>query len=335
MGIVNDKLFNVIKQKLPKNVLFTEEIADVLDVSYDASYRRIKGRTSLTFNEAIKLAKHYKVSLNELFDLPSHNSLLINKKKFQDNIDGLIHFYKELSYYTKTFYTTDRTQVFYSAKDIPFHHLKTSDLYWRFRIYILLNFSNKKSIDEKVSFYDFNPKFSAIEEANNFIETFKLIDVIDIWSDTTIDSSLYQIFYFFKTKVLRKEEALLLCDEIDSIIKEIECNVTNEGADNLVVTKKFRYALYYSKLLNLNHTIFFKNEFKKGILMPYGSFSHIKIEDANICDEVDVFLQKQVHLAKKISGEAEIDRKIFFTSMYEKIEQLRNEINSKVLISFL
>ena len=135
--------------------------------------------------------------------------------------------------------------------------------------------------------------------------------------------------------LMRKEEALLLCEEINSIIKDIEYNVTNENAVSLPIKKNFRYSLYYSKLLNLNHTIFFKNEFKKGILMPYSSFSHIKIEDANICDEMDIFLQKQVQLAKKISGEAEIDRKVFFTTMYEKIDQLRNEINSKVLISFL
>ena len=335
MGIEKDKLFNVIKQKLPKNVLFTEEIADVLDVSYDASYRRIKGRTSLTFNEAVKLARHYKISLNELYDLPSDNSLLINKNKFHDNIDGLIHFYKELSYYTKTFHATDRTQVVYSAKDIPFYHVKTTNLYWKFRIYLHLNFSENNSINNKVSFYNFNPKFAAIEEANSFRETFKLTDIVDIWSDTTIDSSLYQIFYFFRTKTLRKEEALLLCDEINSIIKEIEYNVTNQHSDNLPNKKKFRYTLYYSKLLNLNHTIFFKNEVKKGVLIPYGSFSHIKIEDSNICDEMDSYLQKQLQLAKKISGETEIDRKVFFTTMYEKIDQLRNEINSKVLISFL
>lgn len=335
MGIEKDKLFSVIKQKLPKNVLFTEEIADVLDVSYDASYRRIKGKTSLTFKEAVKLARHYKISLNELYDLPSDNSLLINKNKFQDNIDGLIQFYKELSFYTKTFNETTKTQVIYSAKDIPFYHVKTSNLYWKFRIYVHLNFSNNNVVNNKISFYNFNPKFAAIEEADNFRSTFKLTDIVDIWGDTTIDSSLYQIFYFFRTKMLRKEEALLLCDEIIAIIKNIEANVTTHGSHKTPNQKKFKYDLYYSKLLNLNHTIFFKNEHKKGLLMPYGSFSHIKIEDANICDEMDVYLQKQLQLAKKISGEAEMDRKVFFTTMYEKIDQLRHEINSKILISFL
>ncbi len=336
MGIEKDKLFDVIKQKLPKNVLFTEEIADVLDVSYDASYRRIKGRTALTFKEAVKLASHYKISLNELYDLPSDNTLLINKNKFQDNIDGLIHFYKELSYYTKTFHSGSKAQIVYSAKDIPFYHVKTTNLYWKFRIYAHLNFSKKNSINNNLSFYQFTPKFAAVEEAKNFRETFKLTDIIDIWSDTTIDSSLYQIFYFFRTKTLNKEEALLLCDEINTIISRLEQNVTNVNTENRLINKrKYRYTLYYSKLLNLNHSIFFKNEFKKGILMPYGSFSHIKIEDSIICNEMDSYLQKQLQFAKKISSETEIDRKVFFTTMYEKIDQLKNEIKSKTLISFM
>lgn len=332
MGIEKDKLFGVIKQKLPNNVLFTEEIADVLDVSYDASYRRIKGKTSLTFKEAVKLAKHYKISLNELYDLPSDNSLVINKNRFQDNIEGLIQFYKELTFYTKSFNLNHKTRVIYSAKDIPFYHIKTSNLYWKFRVYAYLNFSQSTFANSKTSFCNFKPKFSAIEEANNYREVLRQTEIIDIWSDTTINSSLHQIFYFFRTKMLRKEEALLLCDDIVSIIKDIELAVTS---DMNVSNKKFTFDLYYSKLLNLNHTIFFKNEKKKGLLMPYSSFSHIKIEDSNICDEVDVYLQKQLQLAKKISGEAEIDRKVFFTTMYDKIEQLRSEINSKILISFL
>lgn len=69
--------------------------------------------------------------------------------------------------------------------------------------------------------------------------------------------------------------------------------------------------------------------------MPYGSFSHIKIEDSIICNEMDSYLQKQLQFAKKISSETEIDRKVFFTTMYEKIDQLRNEIKSKTLISFM
>ena len=71
-----------------------------------------------------------------------------------------------------------------------------------------------------------------------------------------------------------------------------------------------------------------------GLLMPYNSFSHIKIEDSNICKEVEEQLQKQLQLAKKIAADTEVDRKLFFTAMHDKVEQLKREISSKLLISF-
>ena len=223
MSTEKDQLFKIIRKQLSKNVLFTEETADVLDVSYDASYRRIKGKTSLTFEEALKLAKHYKISLNELFDLPNNNSILINKNKFNNNIEDLLQFYRELTRYTKSFSIHQETDVIYSAKDIPFYHVKRDSLYWKFRVYVHLHFSQKKQqLKSKPSFFDFKPKFSTIEEANNFRDSFKQTHITDIWADTTINSSLHQIFYFFRTKVLKKEDATHLCDELTKMLKEIE-----------------------------------------------------------------------------------------------------------------
>ncbi len=334
MSVEKNKLFNVIKQKLPKNVLFTEEIADILDISYDAAYRRLKGKTSLAFEEALELAKHFKISLNKLYELPCDNSFFINKKKLENNIDALIQFYKELSSYVKLFNIHQKTDIVYSAKDIPFYHVNTDSLYWKFRIYVHINFSQNTASNQKISFQNFKPKFSAIEEAKKFRETFRQVNIIDVWEDTTINSSLYQIFYFYKTKILSKDEALLLCEEIHSMIKDIESSAINNSLD-VRGSRKNSFELYYSKILNINYSIFFKNEHKKGILLPYNSFSYIKIEDDRICNEVDTYLKKQLQMAKKVSGDFEMERKVFFTTMYDKIEQLKKEINAKVLLSFI
>ncbi|WP_435264239.1 hypothetical protein [Tenacibaculum sp. nBUS_03] len=332
MSIEKNKIFNIIRKKLPPNVLFTEEIADVLDISYDASYRRIKGKTSLALEEALILAKHFKVSLNELYGLQSENSLFIDKKSYDNTIDGLVQFYKEYSYHTESFTKSQETSIIYSAKDIPLYHFKTDNLYWKFRIYVHLNFLYSDA-DNKIEFKNFKPCTSIFEKVNKFRSNFLKANITDIWEDTTINSSLYQIFYFFKIKLIEKEEALLLCDEITCMIQEIEKSAT-QGFLNPNKEKKFN--LYYSKLLNLNHTIFFKTKGRKSVLIPYSSLSHMKIENESISNEIDIHLKKQMQFAKKISGDSgEVDRKIFVTTMYEKIAQLKSEIESKVLMSFI
>ncbi|WP_373941262.1 helix-turn-helix domain-containing protein [Polaribacter sejongensis] len=75
-----EELFNYIKQKLPKNVSFIDKIAEVLDLSYDAAYRRVNRKTALNLAETLKLANHYNIDLNTLL-LSTNNSKRIIVEK--------------------------------------------------------------------------------------------------------------------------------------------------------------------------------------------------------------------------------------------------------------
>lgn len=331
MGIEKDKLFNLIKEKLPNNVLFTEEIADVLDISYDASYRRINGKTSLSFKEAIKLAKYYKISLNDLYNLSGSLPKKIIKSSYVNTYESIINFYKDISFYVDSYTLDENPRALYVAKDIPIYHTPVDALYNKFRVYVYISFL-AKTHDVKIEpFNEFVKKQLFSNESERFREVFKTISVTDIWSDTTINSCLHTIYYFYKTKLVNREEALQLCDEILLIIESIE-----EKAKTKIWNKEkgLKYDLYYNKLINLNHALFLKSDIKKGLLIPYTSLSYMKIEDEIICDEVDVYFEKQLQFAKKISGGAEVERRMFFTVMYEKIEQLKDQIKTKSVMSF-
>jgi hypothetical protein len=93
--------------------------------------------------------------------------------------------------------------------------------------------------------------------------------------------------------------------------------------------------MYYNKLINLNNTVFFKSQKMKTLLIPYTSLSYLRIDDEETCEEIDVHFDKKLKFSKKISGDAEVERKLFFTSMYEKIEQLCKQIEVKSGISFM
>ena len=66
-------LFNQIRQNLPPNISLVDEIADLLDISNDSAYRRIRGEKMLSINELQKLSKHFGISLDLLFSLESGN----------------------------------------------------------------------------------------------------------------------------------------------------------------------------------------------------------------------------------------------------------------------
>jgi len=53
---MQEQFIKYLKEKSQNNISFVDEIASVLDIGYDAAYRRINLKTSLTLEESVKLA---------------------------------------------------------------------------------------------------------------------------------------------------------------------------------------------------------------------------------------------------------------------------------------
>ncbi len=87
--------FNHIKSTLPPHLSMVDEIADLLEISNDSAYRRIRGEKPIGLDEIQKLCKHYKVSLDQLLQLNSDtvifsanlgDSMLYNLKNYLEGI---------------------------------------------------------------------------------------------------------------------------------------------------------------------------------------------------------------------------------------------------------
>lgn len=330
MSIEREKLFALIKQRLPENVSFIEEVADVLDISYDAMYRRVNGKTVLSFNEAIKLAKQYKISINSIYSLEQGDDLFVLKRKNDNSINGVLNFFLEITNSIKAFNLDDKSELFYAAKDIPIYYLPEGSLYTKFKLYVISQ--SYLSEKEKVKFERFNVPLSLVKSAKDFTKMYQNINITEVWNDTTINSALYQIYYFFETKLLTKSEANELCNELKKIVQQLENKATQKVFSE---SGNKKYELYYNKSITLNNTSLFKRDKIKILTIPYTHLSYIRIDDKDSCDEYQQFFERQILMSKKISGNSEVVRELFFTSVYEKINQLKQQIEVKSLISFM
>ena len=71
--------FNVLKSKVAENISFVEDIAQVLHISSDSAYRRIRGGKPLLFQEVCLLAEHYKISVDQFLHLNADNYIFSGK----------------------------------------------------------------------------------------------------------------------------------------------------------------------------------------------------------------------------------------------------------------
>src|SRR5204862_5030415 len=68
-------LFQRIKEILPPHASLVDTVAEILHLSSDSAYRRIRGETPLVLGEARDLCRHFKLSLDHMLNVKSGATL--------------------------------------------------------------------------------------------------------------------------------------------------------------------------------------------------------------------------------------------------------------------
>ena len=323
---MQNKFIQYLKEKANDSTSFVDEIASALDIGYDAAYRRINLKTSLSLEEGVKLAKHFKISLNNLFEVGSQNSILTELSPQIVNMDGLENWLVQS--YNNIFPLTQMKDatIIYSAKDIPiFPALKDSYL-CRYELYVWLKDVDIDMMKSKMSFEDFLKVVpdSLLENAFKLGEVSKNVNTLEIWNNTTVNGALQQVLYYFESGLLSKELAFNICDDIEEVIHQVEKQAIQQsliGSKNKAV-----YNLYINNIHAMSNTIMVKTPYQKVFFTPFTLISYFKIEHQPTCDLMFEFFEKQMSISKLLVNAGEKDRSLFFNRMHQKINRLRDRI---------
>lgn len=315
-----------IREKSSNNTSFTEEVAAILDIGYDAAYRRINNKTSITLEEGVILARHYNISLNKLFEVGSQNTILTElSPKITDEI-GLESWFTQSKKSLTPLTKLKSASIIYSAKDIPiFYTLKDSYL-TRYKIYVWLKDVNIEMTKNKISFDNFIKTIpeSLLQSAYELGETYNYISINELWNDNTIVGTLQQVLYYFESRLLSKELALNICDDIEKVIHHVEKQTLQQsiiGSKN-----KANYNLYKTDLHTLNNTIMVKTPHQKIFFQPFTVLTYFKVAHQPTCNLMFEFFEKQMRNSKLMVNSGEKDRNLFFNKMHQKLTKLRTQI---------
>ncbi len=331
---MQSQFIKFLKEKNAGNNSFIDEVASVLDIGYDAAYRRISLKTNLTLEEGVILAKHYKISLNKLYEVGSPDTIIAEKSPrildmthlesyFSRSVENLIPLTKLSS-----------ASILYSAKDIPLFYTLKDSFITRYKIYVWLKLTNKEMTKNKVSFDNFIETIpnSLLEKAFELGHTYNFINITEFWNDNTINGTLEQIIYFYDSQLLSKNLALKICDDLEEIVHHVEQQTIQQSIINS--KNNASYNLYKSDLLTMSNIIMVKTTHRKAFFVPYTVLEYLKIEHKETCDIMDDFFNRQMTNSKLLVHSGEKDRTLFFNKMHKKINQLRERITIDQALGF-
>lgn len=323
---MQEYLFKQIRQLIPENRSLAEEIAAVLDIGYDAAYRRINQKTSLSLEEGVQLAKHYRISLNRLFEVGAQNTLLAERSpKIVSEADLESYFTRSIDNLT-ALTKVKSASVIYSAKDIPVFYTLKDSFITRYKIYVWLKIANKEMTRNKIAFDDFIKTIpeSLLQAAFELGRMYNFINIVEFWNDNTINGTLEQIIYFFESQLLSKELALEICNDLEDIIHHVEQQTIQQSIINSETNAS--YMLFKSDLLTMSNIMMVKTPQKNVFFVPYTVLEYLKIEHQDTCRTMEEFFEKQMTNSKLLVHSGEKDRTLFFNKMHGKINRLRDRI---------
>ena len=317
---------NYLKAQQLSNTSFVEEVATILDIGYDAAYRRINLKTSLSLEEGIKLAKYFRVSLNKLFEVGSQDAILIEKSPRIINETHLESYFSKSIDNVSSLTKLKSASITYSAKDIPLFYTLKDSFITRYKIFVWLKFTNQEMTKNKISFDNFIETIppSLLEKAFELGEIYNSINFVEFWNDNTINGTIQQIIYYYESQLLSKELALKICDDLEEIVHHVEKQTIQQSIINS--KNNATYKLYKSDLLTMSNIIMVKTTHKKVFFVPYTVLEYLKVEHQDTCDIMEDFFERQMTNSKLLVHSGEKDRTLFFNRMHKKINKLRERI---------
>jgi len=303
-------LLKQIRSKIGEKSL-NDEIANVLNISYDAAHRRTSMKSKFSLEESLQLAKFYNISLDKF--LENESNLLVKKTKAVNRTEDLHSFFDNSLDILSSITFSEDSVIYYSAKDIPFFYTVSDTLLSRFKIYVWMNLLNSKQVF--VPFQDFQPQpFNS--KTKILREIYEEQNVVELWNDMTISSILLQISFYFEIGLLKKEDAVKILSELDDLIHYIE-NKTETNS---------RFQIYQNELVHLSNDIFINNGQQSTLAIPCNMFGYLLTNDAKTCKETLNYFEHQIKNCKSLNTAGNRDRKLFFNRMYQQIENLKQKL---------
>lgn len=318
-----------IKEIIPENHSLVDELSDILEISNDSAYRRLRGETSLNIEEVAKLCDHYKLSFDSI------NAYVSNTVTFAfDMINEINDYKKNLTNICKELERISKSKeknIYYAAVDLPiFYNFNFPTLGAFKSFYWLKSVLNCQEYESK----KFNKDYLDIEFTNlgeNLFKYYAAIPSVEIWDEGTINSVLKQIEYYWWSGLFEDpNDANLICDELIAELSLVQrqAELSRKLIDeNIPGGEPNNYSLYISEIEIGNNCILTSIANEKSAYLSHNTFNNISTVNKAFCDSTEKWFNNFIKKSTLISGVSEKQRYQFFSNAKQKVENLKKKIN--------
>jgi hypothetical protein len=312
-----------LKEILPQGIGLAEELSDVLGISLDSAYRRIRGETDISINELYILTKKYTLSIDDIFS-NQNDTVTFAYTKLTDSEKNFEIYLTRLYNHLQRINTFEKKRIHYVAEEIPlfysFYNERLTEFklfYWQRSVLNIEKYQHQK--------FDWGviPK-ALIEKANQLYKEYLNIPSVEVWTDETVLTGIKQILFYFESGILSHEHTHVLLKEYREMIGVVQQFAENGSKQKSDISES--YQLYSSDVVLGTNCIYVLMGEAKYSYISFNTLNSLTTTNPEFCEETEHWMRNLERKSTLISGVAEKQRYQFFSKMYKVIDEAISKV---------
>ena len=328
---VQQLFFQHIKNNLPPHLSFVDEIAELLNISNDSAYRRIRAEKPISFEEIQKLSAHYKISLDQFLHLKSDS--FIFSGKLIENEDSYYGVYLKNLLENLIFLNGfEYRHLFFLIKDVPWMYFFQIPELSSFKIFLwmksILHQEGLKGMKFSLG-KEYYPEY--LDLGKKIFQQYNKIPTTEIWNLEAINVTIQQIEYYRESNIFESaNDVIILYDKLEAMINHIEKQAElgkKFGIGETPLSNSPEFNMFYNELALGDNTVFVDLGKMKITFLNHSVINYISTRDERFSNQMYESLINLVRKSTQLSTVGEKNRSRFFNRIRAKIHEQKKTLN--------
>ncbi|MDX5339274.1 MAG: hypothetical protein LPK25_09610 [Cyclobacteriaceae bacterium] len=317
------QFFQLIKQAIPPYASLVDEISEVLNVSMDSAYRRIRGEKQLDFEEIRLLCQKFNISIDRIFSQNS-DSILFQGKLNHKSEDSFREWMEDVLAQLNLVNSFSKRHVSFLVKDMPpFHHYYHPLLagfkffFWMKSILFYDSLKNEKFSLEKNYFAPYQ------EITTKILKIYNKVPTSEIWNEEGLNTTLRQIEVYHEMGIITNPSITLsLYNCVLEVIDHLE-KMAETGRKSILgqapTEDSGEYRLFLNEIVLGDNTFMAEIGPNKITYLNHSVLYFVGSTDQKFNEAMFDNLENLMKKSTLISGTGEKERKQFFNKLRKKV----------------
>lgn len=328
-GKLQQQIFQAIKNKIPGHLSAVDEIAKVLEISSDSTYRRMRGEKTISVDELHTLSIHYRLSMDELMGIQTDN--IVFQGQYLDRktsgFDGYMKTIMNTMAYMNGF---KKKEFFYMCKDLPFfHHYHFREIAaFKWFFWLRTYFEFPEFTKRKFRFSDYPDELFGIDQ--EVLSLYNQIPSVEVWNIESMNIIFRQIEFYRDGEVFESDkDAYILYETVEKLWDHLEKQAAlgykfNYGDPEQQPIGEFK--MYFNEvLLGDNNMLVILDDMKMS-LVTHSTINFMTTRDLKFNENMYRHIQNQMKRSTLISEVSEKERARFFRIIRDRITHRKKSL---------